>query len=473
MTGSCWPRLAAVALALAGLAGCASFSGDGGFAPVEQAAQKHLGKEVRWARREADREAIRERVAQLLREPLDADAAVQLALLNNPGLQAAYEALGIGEAELVRAGRLPNPSVGLGRLVRGDELEWERSLHVDLVALLTLPMRRAIEERRFAQAQGEAATAVLVLAADTRRAWVQAVAAEASVRYAAQVTQAAEASAELARRMAAAGNFNTLQRLREQSFQSEATLALARAEQARRSARERLTRLLGLWGESAGRYRLPERLPDLPAAPRELPEVESLAIAQRLDVQGARLEIERREKALGLTGGTRFAESLQLGLVRNSSNQAPVQRGVELSFELPIFDAGRTRLARDESLHRQALARAAETAINARSEVREAYAAYRSAWDIAKHQRDELVPLRQRISEENLLRYNGMLIGVFELLADARAQVSAVNAALESQRDFWLAQADLDLALVGRPGPTMAAALGVAPAAAAEPAGGH
>ena len=235
---------------------------------------------------------------------------------------------------------------------------------------------------------------------------------------------------------------------------------------------ERLTRLLGLAGEQAG-FRLPERLPDLPATPRDLPDIERLAIAQRLDVQGARLATEQTAKALGLSRATRFVDVFELGLVHNGSNQAPVQRGAEISFELPLFDWRTARVARAESIYRQALARAAETAINARSEVREAYGNYRSAWGVAKQHRDELVPLRQRIAEENVLRYNGMLIGVFELLADARAQVAGVNAALEAQRDFWLAQADLDMALVGKPSLNMAAALGAAASAAAEPAGGH
>ncbi len=115
----------------------------------------------------------------------------------------------------------------------------------------------------------------------------------------------------------------------------------------------------------------------------------------------------------------------------------------------------------------QTVHRAAETAINARSEVREAYSGYRSAFDIARHHFDEIVPLRQRIAEENLLRYNGMLIGVFELLADARAQIASVNNAIESLRDFWIARSDLDMALIGKP------SLGVpaGPAITAEPGG--
>jgi outer membrane protein TolC len=219
---------------------------------------------------------------------------------------------------------------------------------------------------------------------------------------------------------------------------------------------------------------LPGRLPDLPDAPRELPDIERIALAQRLDVQGARLATEQTARNLGLTRTTRFVNVLEAGYMRNSSNEAPVQRGWELSFELPLFDWGTARVARAESIYRQSLERAAETAINARSEVREAYGAYRTGWDIAKHHRDEIVPLRQRIAEENVLRYNGMLIGVFELLADARAQIASVNGAIDALRDFWLAQADLDMALVGRPGPAAAAALSATATAPAEPGGaGH
>jgi outer membrane protein TolC len=444
-------------LALAGatllLAGCASFTPDGGFDGVRQATQPHLSQDLRWARSEADRQAIDRRVAELLQQPLGADAAVQLALLNNRGLQAAFFELGIAEADLVQAGRLPNPGFSFGRSARGDEREIERSLHLGLGRLLAMPWLRELEQRRFARTQSAAALQVLTLAAEVRRAWVQAVAAVEHQRYAGQVVQAAEAGAELARRMARAGNFNALQQAREQAFRADAALAQARAQQQVLATRERLTRLLGLWGEQAA-FRLPERLPELPASPREQPDIERLAIAQRLDVQGARLAVQQTAADLGLTRSTRFVNVLELGLSRNGSNEAPTQRGWEVGFELPLFDFGQARVARAESVYRQALEQAADTAIRARSEVREAYGAYRTAWDIARYQRDEVLPLRARIAEENLLRYNGMLIGVFELLADARAQIAGVNAAIEALRDFWLAQAELDMALVGRPGPS-------------------
>ncbi len=462
-------RIAAAALATVALGGCAGFSADGGFGVVEQAAGERLGKDVRWVRSDAERAALDARVEALLAEALTADAAVQVALLNNRGLQAAFDELGIAEAGFVQAGRLPNPGFGFGRLRRGDETEIERTLHLDLARLLAMPMVREMESRRFERVKRDAAAAMLALAADTRKAWVAAVAAEQSVRYMGQVREAADASAELARRMARAGNWNKLQQAREQGFYADAALGLARAERLRDATRERLTRLMGLWGERA-QFRLPERLPDLPEAPLDMPEVERRAIAQRLDVQAARLRVEQTAKNLGLTRATRFVDVLELGAVRNSSNEAPTQRGWEVSFELPLFDWSGARVARAEAIYMQSLNRAAAIAIDARSEVREAYRAYRSTFDIARHQRDEIVPIRQRIAEENLLRYNGMLIGVFELLADARAQVVSVNGYIDALRDFWVAQADLDLAMVGKPGLPMPVAGAASPVAAG---GGH
>ena len=444
------PRaLTRVALSAALLGGCASFSPDGGFDAVQSATRSHIEKDVVWARDDASRSQTRARVDALLEKPLSADDAVQIALLNNPGLQAAFNTLGIAEADRVAAGRLPNPGFSIGRLTRGSEVEWERSLHLNLARLLTMPMRADIEQRLFEQTRRGLVLEVLRLAAETRRAWVAAVAAGQTAQYQQQAMEAAEAGAELARRMAQVGNWSKLKQAREQGFYADAALAVARAEQAKAQARERLVRLMGL--DHGDSVRLPDRLPDLPEALPRLPDIEQQAMDSRLDLQTVKLQTEALAKNLGLTRSTRFINVLELGIVNNGSNEEPQQRGYEISFELPLFDWGQTRVVAAESRYRQALARARETAVNARSEVREAYAMQQSQYAIARHLRDEVVPLKQRISEENQLRYNGMLIGVFELLADARSQIAAVNAAIEAQRDFWLADADLAMALVGNP----------------------
>jgi len=156
----------------------------------------------------------------------------------------------------------------------------------------------------------------------------------------------------------------------------------------------------------------------------------------------------------------------------NSETGEPRQRGWEVELGLPIFDFGGARVARAERLYMQAANRTVDAAITARSEVREAYSAYRTSFDVAKHYRDEIVPLRKRISEEMLLRYNGMLASVFELLADSREQVAAVNGYIEAVRDFWTAESDLQMALTGRSPGSMQMTGSAAPAAAAS-AGGH
>ncbi|MBL8339900.1 MAG: TolC family protein [Rubrivivax sp.] len=460
-------RLPAALLAAALLGGCATLSPDAGFDGVAAATQQRLGQSLTWARSEADLATIDARVGELLaQQPLGAERAVQVALLNNRGLQARFQDLGITEAEVVQATRLPNPGFSFGRTRKGDEREIERSLHLNLARLIALPLVNRLEARRLEQVRGEVTMAVLALAADTRRAWVQAVAADETVRYMLQVRQAAEASAELARRMEQAGNFNKLARAREQGFYADAALGLARAEQAQRAARERLTRLLGLWGARIA-FTLPERLPDLPAAAREQPDIEQLAMGQRLDVMAAKASVEQTARQLGLTRRTRFINVLELGVMHNTSNEAPRHTGWEVSVELPLFDWGTARVARAEALYMQALHRAAQTAVDARSEVREAYGHYRNAHDIARHHRDEIVPLKKRISEEQLLRYNGMLIGVFELLADARAQIASVAGAIDALRDFWLAEGELEMALIGKAAFTPAAATAARPAAGA------
>ena len=434
-----------VAIALL-LGGCASFSQDGGFGSVAEAVRSRTGQEAKWLRSADEADSVRARVKELLAQPLTAETAVQVALLNNPGLQASYAEMGIAEADLVQASRWSGPKFSFARLRRGDETEYERSVFFDLLGLITIPLSTKAEERRFQAAKARATGAALKLALETRKAFFSAVAAQEGTRYLEQVKSAAEASAELARRMAAAGNWPKLNQAREQVFYAESTAQLARSMQSQASARERLVRLMGLWGDDL-RFAVPERLPELPKSAREAGDLEATALAQRLDVQGARRETEALAESMGLTRISRFVNLLEFGLHDNSESPRPHQRGWEIELQIPIFDFGEARAARAEQVYMQSVNRAAQTAIRARSEVRETYAAYRTAFDLARHYRDEIVPLRKRISEEMLLRYNGMLASVFELLADSRESVMSVNAYIDALRDFWLAESDLQAAL--------------------------
>jgi outer membrane protein TolC len=433
-------------LALAVLAGCTTVAPDGGFSSVAASARERIGAEPRLARDDAAARELARQVEATLAQPLGMDEAVKVAVLANPGLQASYWKVGIADADLAQAGRLPNPVLAYKHVSNAGDLAIERTFTMNLVQLLTLPLASRLEAARFEQARLEVAREIEQHARDTRVAWVDAVAARQALDYARQVDAAAEASAELAGRMAKAGNMSQLDLAREQLYHLDTQAALARAGKQAVAAREKLTRLLGLWGKDA-QYSLPEHLPELPVSPAQLKDIERIAIEQRLDVQAAKLDAQATAANLGLTKTTRFVNVLDLGYVNETTTNAPTARGYELTLELPLFDWGGARVARAEGVYMQAVQRVSQTAVTARSEARESYLDYRTAYDLAAHYRDRIIPLRKRISKEVLLRYNGMLMSTQELLADSREQAGAVSGYIEALKEFWTAHAQLEAAL--------------------------
>lgn len=462
-----------VALALAA---CTSVSFESATTEALADGAARSGSQARFNVTDEQRADARANVDRLLEKPLSGDDAVRVALAFSPAVQALIAERAGAHAEAWRSGRPANPVFTFERLVRTEDgardLDIGRMLSFGLVDLLSWPIRRDIAAARTREIRLRLAGEVVTAAADVRSAWVQAVAAAQAATYFDDVRQSAEASAELARRMQSAGNFSKLQRAREEAFRADAVAQLARARHAQVAARERFVRLLGLDAAQEKRLRLPERLPDLPGELRAEPEVTQRALDERLDMLIARAELDATARRHGLTRVTGWVDGLHLGVVRNSETGRPPQRGFEVEVPLPVFDGGGSLRAEAQAAYLSALNRTAQVAVEARSTVAEAWHAYRTAGDLARQYRDEIVPLRKAIAEENVLRYNGMQIGVFELLASARDQVISVVAALEAQRDFWLADAALNAAMVGRP-LAMSAAQGARAAAAGGDGGQH
>lgn len=440
-------RAALVLGAATALAGCATLAPDGGVEGVSQLVRER-DVAIPVAAFDAGEDELQARVDSLLARPLTAEAAVEVAIHRNAGFRARVAELAAADAERVQAGRLANPSFSFSDKRSPEVRSIERTLMVNVLQLVTLPLNQKLAARTFEGAQLRLAGEAVALAAETRRAWVRAVAARQQLAYFEQAQEAALAASELAARMRGVGNFSELQRLREQAFAADAAAAVARARNAAKAERERLNRLLGLWGDAAD-YRLPDRLPDLPVTARSPDDAERTAMARRIDVLAAKRRAEATAQAFELTRVTRFVNVLHAGYTNESERGEPRADGYEVELELPLFDFGDAKARRAEALYLAALERTRETAINARSDVRERYAAYRTAYDLARHYRDEIVPLRKSIADEMLLRYNGMLIGVFELLADAREQIASVNLAIEASRDFWIAESHFQQALVG------------------------
>ena len=461
-------------LAATVLTGCASVAIDENFAEVERFAREQTGSEVRWLRSDPEREAMRTEVDRLLAQPLAIDDAVRIALGYSPAFQSLLAEAAVASADATGSARIGNPVFTFERLFRsgaeGRELDIGRSLGISLFDLLFLPARLEQAEFRQQQTRLQSSIALLSTVTEVRQAWVDAVAARQVAHYREEVATAAGTAAELARRMQATGNFSRLQRAREQALAAEETANLIRARQNATAAREALIQRLGLTPSQAQALRLPDQLPALPEAPIDEATAGAALLDNRLDVRIARTDLERTAKSLGLTQVTSVVNGLHVAGVRNSETGESSQRGFEVELPLPLFDFGDAARASSEARYLSAFNRTLEVANNASSQVRVAYEGYRSAYDLARHYRSEVVPLRQNITEESVLQYNGMLIGVFELLAAARAQSASVVQAIEAERDFWRAEAALKASLLGQPIAPLSLQSGASPA---EAGGGH
>ncbi len=445
---------AALLCGCAALSGCTTFSPDGGFDAVAAATRAHLGLEVRWPRTAQERANSDAQTAALLAQPLQPDDAVQVALLNNHALQASFQELGVSEADLVQSGRLPNPRFTLRRSSADGLYDIEETLTINVLSLITAPYLHSIEQRRFVQVKNSVIVQVVQLADHTRTAYYTALAARDSLQYATQVKNAAQTGADLAKRMLSAGNWNQLDQARQQGFYQQALQQLSHAQLADAAARAELRRLLGI-ADAGTTVRLAERLPDLPHTLVELPNMEESALQNRVDLQIMRAEMDELARRLKLTKATRLANVLEAGptRVRNGPRQNPFETGYELSLEVPIFDTGEPRLRKSEALYAQSEERFAQAAIDARAEVVKAAAQYRATFEMAIRERDDILPTRKSIAEQDLLRYNASLVSVFELLADARDRIASVNDYIERVRDFWIAKSHLDTALIANAAP--------------------
>ncbi len=484
------------------LAGCvspeqvASYSGQKpGFQAVSSGTSLRTGnKETVWIENADQSRVVSDRVrAMVYKKTINADTAVQIALLNNRGLQASYATLGMSAAEAWQETMLENPVVSVGFLgIAHPEIGGLRTIEstiaANLLSLATQKRRVDIADTRFRQAQAAAISDTLSLAGETRRAWIDAVAAFETVAYLNQAQVAADAASQLAEKLGETGAMPKAGQAREHAFYAELTGQKAEARLAASLAKERLTRLMGLWGQDA-QYFVPDSLPALPGAPRANPAIEADALRNRIDLQVARLELEAVAKSHRLTEATRYVSDLELiagveaereveteyelhggELEEKTKSKTIVTPQVELEFAIPIFDSGKARLRKAEYAYMQAANKLAEKAVNIRSEARSAYTAYRSSHEIARHYRDAVLPLRKAVEDESLLTYNGMITNTFDLLADTRARIDTQILAVNARKNFWLAEANLAAATVG--GGMDAGSGSAAPMRTAEAGGG-
>ncbi len=438
------------------LSGCVSFNLQDSLSTANDDLEDFTAGNLQLQRTQKQRELANARAELILSKPLDQTAAVELAMINSPAVQVMLANHWSESSSAALSGSIPNPVFHFERVSADHELEISRILSIGLLDLLRLPMLARGASIQLEANQVALAADTVDLVTQVRQAWVDAIVSQQLAIYAEQVFSSAEASADLAANMQAIGNFSALSRSRQQVYYADAATNLTAARHRALASREALIRLLGLNNDQTAKLQLPSRLPDLPGEPIAAPDATGAAMSSRLDVNMAKagLRLATMHQGLKLLGDITDIEIAAISETVWSDDERESARGYELGIELPLFRSigqVRNRLNAKSLMASNTFENVVRSAI---SHLREAYSAYRSNYEIAKHYRDEVVPLQQLISEESVLQYNGMLIGVFELLADSRAQIQTVQSSIEASGQFWLADAALRASLVGRPAST-------------------
>ncbi len=430
-------------------AGCASIPQGAGFPDVQQQLGTRLEQKVQWNQGTKQDQAVDRALQTLLQDELTADEAVQIALLNNALLQAEYEKLGIAQADLVQAGLLNNP-VFSGEVLRSAiGVERTVSVMLDFLNIFTVAARERVAKESFEQVKLMVANRAFDLATEVRAAYYAVEGDEQALELFQTAVSATEVAADLAQRQYRAGTLNRLGQTQQQAFYAQTLLDLARTEAQIQSDREKLNRLMGLWGANVT-WKTPRRLPEPPVALGDWNNLESQAVTQRLDLAAAQKEAEALSAALDFNRRYGFLSLFGIGFTKQNTSDDESLNGPKIEFGVPLFDRGQARGARIQSELRGAERRRDALAVEIRSQVRDARNRLSAAHASAKHLREVLLPLHEQIVRETQLRYNGMLVGVYDLLFAKQNQLNTARDYISSLRNYWVTYVELQRALGGR-----------------------
>ncbi len=433
--------------------GCATVDPGAAFIDVSGKVRERSGEDARFMRSPAEAKEIEALVRGILKDELNADAAARIALVNNRDLQATLQDLGIAQADLAQASRIANPHFsGFVRFPDGAPTgqNLEVSLVQDFLDILMQPLRK-----KFAAAQLEATKLrvgheLIRTMADTKVAFFTLAAREQLAERLALILDIEQTAAEFARRQSIAGNINALELLSREAAASEAAIAVATTRVEARRDRERLNRLMGLWGADI-EWKIAAGLPPLPREEVATENLESFAISNRLDIEAARWGVETVGRALALKQKTRyFPVGINIGISHEKGTDGQRVMGPSLDIQLPIFDTGKASIARLKAEYERTQRQLEGLAINARSEVRESRDVMLSAREVKERYETVLLPQRVKILEETTLHYNMMLKGAYDLLLAKQAEAAAERGYVEAWRDYWIARTELERSLGGR-----------------------
>jgi outer membrane protein, heavy metal efflux system len=432
--------------------GCATRPPDAGFDDVRNVANQRSGHSVRWNQNTADDKAVATSLEAILAHELTIDQVVQIALLNNRNLQATFEELGIAQADLVQAGLLKNPVLdasirfpdgGVGK----NNIEF--NVAENFIDLLMLPMRKRVAAANLELTKFRVENEVIDLASETESAFYSLQASQQLAELRHTAFEAAETSLNAAQRIHDAGNSTDLDLATEQVQHEQAKLDLAQQQSMTVLSRERLNVLMGLWGAQT-QWTIASRLPDPPADGPAVDDLERFALSQRLDLAASRQQITVAAQSLGITKPFALISDAEIGIDTERDTDGRWVTGPNVSLPIPLFDQGQGRIAKLLAELRQAQDRYHAQTVEIRSQVRSTWSQMQTAYSRAEQIRTVILPLRQKIVEQMQLHYNGMLVGVFQLLTARQQQVEAGRAYVDALHEYWTARVNLTKQLGGR-----------------------
>lgn len=430
---------------LAVLTGCAPLPTKPGFDGVQTLVGARMPQEITWRQTQQERLVHQARVADQLKSPLTLDAALRIALINNPRLQASYEKLSMDYGDLLQAGLPANPSLSFSLRSSSVGVGREFGVVQDVLSLLTLAPRKRLATAMFEETKLNAAQHVLQLATEVKKAYFTVRADQDAFNFTKEVTASAALAADFAERQSQAGNIGTRELALRQEFHARAVLESSRQELAVAESRERLSRVLGVQGDWQLANTALDALDEIPA----LKSLEVKALDQRYDIGAAKKRVERSADALGVANRFRYLSVLGLGVNYARETDGEKLRGPSVELGLPLWDRGQGNRLRMQAELREGERNLEALALDAVGEVRNAYARLDSARQSIKHFRTTLLPLHERIVAETLKFYNGMLLGVYDLLLDRQNQLTAQRDYIDTVKSYWLAQAELEHAIGG------------------------
>jgi cobalt-zinc-cadmium efflux system outer membrane protein len=427
---------------------CSSLPAESLQDQISETVGSRTSQPVDWNASRPEDQAVRDALRSMLADELALDEAVGIALINNRNMRARLARAQVVRADLMQAGLLDNPVFGAS-LLRGDSgTETELSLFEDFLNVFTLSARKKLAASDLERTRLEVAQEALDLIAEVRRTYYALIADRQAIDLFTQVMDSTEAAAELSRRQFQAGTLSLREQAMQQSFHAQSSLEAARAEASFNSDREKLNRLLGLWGQQTV-WRLPARLPEVPGELPPAAKFESKAVGQRLDLAAHRSEVEAVHMALDYTKQTRWLSVVGIGFTVKRDPDNSMSIGPDLELGLPVFDRGQARIARLEAQLQDAENRYTQLALDIRADVREASGRLAAAHDSIRHYREAILPLADQVVQETLKFYNGMLVGVYDLLQAKQSQINAGRDYISAWREFWIASADLERAVGG------------------------